>query len=202
MLGEIAKKFNTFMNTREKIPSYKLPGELLLERLDAIDASASYVPNRIKMLLNEADNSGDTKRIIFALLQTTEAWLEEMYLIKDLSTIEELKLRQIIEQCYEQQEKEIEAKTDGKWIFDIEVEATERWLRELYGISQDNIPMQHIIRNKTNNELFCFDSKKEYAEIDGRLRDQGIRENYSHYSIPTDDFMEYLRRLREDANKI
>ncbi len=122
------------------------------------------------------------RKEIFEFLESAKEWLKK-YGVDDLTTIEGVRLRKIVEECFVQHEdnekelKEYEAmyekqkeagaideKMMERWSrlsliepSGVAMEAAARWLWEVYDITRDAIRVQNIITDKTTGEVFRYD---------------------------------------------
>lgn len=159
---------------------------------------------RIVDLLVEAEASGDERKKVFAFMEEAKDWMQMNWGVENLSTIEGVRLRHIVEECLKQQKQDEALVGQGKLRSDNTFwageEAPARWLDELYGINIRDIPRVFIIQDRTAGTSKKYEiTEKDIAE--GKLREleeQGHKVDF--FMVTPDDFKEYLRRIREKAH--
>ncbi|KKP33112.1 MAG: hypothetical protein A2312_03730 [Candidatus Staskawiczbacteria bacterium RIFOXYB2_FULL_32_9] len=134
---------------------------------------------------------------ISRLFEFSKENLEEKYGIKDLSNIEAVKLRQIVEECEKMEQEQIttvKPESDTSNIIEIEFEAPARWLWDMYGIDANRGFKGYDIYDETTEEKFEFnnikDTKKKIQEL--------IKLNHKFFEIK--HINDYIRRIREKAH--
>ncbi|MGA2417845.1 MAG: hypothetical protein ABSF55_01215 [Candidatus Staskawiczbacteria bacterium] len=155
-------------------------------------------------IFREALKSGDQRKKIQVYIEWTKDRLKRDFGIEELSNIEGVHLRNIIEETMPQAEKEQQLIAEEKmwrmlW-FDVAEEAAVRWLYQLYGIHEKDIPKVYILEDKNTGEKFIYQSaeKGDFEKKREELEDLGHSVWYE-IKIP-EDFKEYVRRLREKAH--
>ena len=157
-----------------------------------LDATKDEHERMIKLLELEVESAKD--------------YLHDRFGISNLSTIEKVRLNGIVRECLSQSMREGEARQNENVgptsSFNSGEEAAVRWLKELYGISFEQIQRIEIVNDRTSGKLYSFaglndDAAKQKVE---ELEKQG-HFAFINNVIP-DDFKEYVRRLRANAHII
>jgi len=162
--------------------------------------------NEPQNIREAAELDGDVnKRLeIASYVEWAKSQLRIIFGIENLSTIEGVKLRNIIESLMPKYKKESEQVFQGEMnesnFAEMEEEAATIWLYEVYGVHNNNIPWVNIIEDETTGEKYTFEKllQEKANEKKKELEGQG-HEVWMHSKVP-DDFKEYLRRLRDNAH--
>lgn len=160
--------------------------------------------NELMRLFQEAEKTNDSKKKVALYVEFAKTQLERQLGVKDLSNIEAVRLRNMVEKLLPQYERETELMRQGKMKpelgFEMEEEAAFEWLYETYGIHINDIPYILFLEDSTGNREYKYEAtqKKESDEKRQELEKQG-HEVYGYRKIPA-DFKEYLRRLRDNAH--
>lgn len=151
-------------------------------------------------------------------IRFSKDYLKERLDIDNLTNIESWHLRKIVEECLKEQDELIALARKGKInalsIFEVEREAPERWLRNLYGITKfadkPVVPGKIVIKAK-NGKIFIYDYATEGNEAIKKFRELGYYRSSPFskdflYDIVSKDvspqYKEYIRRLRENSHLI
>lgn len=173
-----------------------------------LDAESELIQQRRKYLsdtFNEAVASGDQKKRMWVYMEWAKDRLGDDFNIKDLSNLEGVSLRNVIEEVVPQSEQEQALVKENKLSpfsharFDVMEEAEMRWLFYNFGIKEKDIPRTYNLKDEDTGELFTFQSGQR--ELFEKKREE--LENLGHFAYPdmkiTDDFKEYLQILRKKA---
>lgn len=125
--------------------------------------------------------------------------------INNLSNIEAFRLRKIMEKCVKQKEHEEElidkGKMDNMQMINVAPEAARRWLWELYGIHNDDIPYTYIVEDDDTGEIFEYPAGMK--KLAGEKFEELKQTNHlilRSLRLPK-TFVEYINRQREKAHK-
>ncbi|MGD0577093.1 MAG: hypothetical protein ABSA74_03405 [Candidatus Staskawiczbacteria bacterium] len=149
---------------------------------------------------------GETERErIFRYTEWARNFLKKNFGVEDLSNIEGVSLRNVVEKLLPKIDEERMLVQEGKMsaiqFAEIEEEAAALWLYEDYGIHPEAIPMVFIVEDETDGKKYQFEKimEKEAREKYSELDKQG-HNVYLLHRVP-DDFKNYLKKIREDAHK-
>ncbi|KKU49174.1 MAG: hypothetical protein UX68_C0002G0001 [Parcubacteria group bacterium GW2011_GWA2_46_9] len=170
------------------------------------DAKDRHKQSNFEYLYEQAKKTGDERMEVLAYMEAAKERLYRYFDITDLSTIEAVRLRIIVEESLTKEKRDLKAaknqEIDISSVIDTEVEAAARWLAELYGILPQDVPYVYILTDHTdgNNEY-----KFEIAHHQAAEKKKKELEKIGHHvflgsEIPK-DFKEYLRRIREQSHK-
>jgi hypothetical protein len=159
-------------------------------------------------LQNEARDAKDPKEKVVLYMNAAKKHLAT-WGIDDLTNIEAVHLRNIVEDLlpkFEEQRKLLpEGKLDfgdygGALHFDMCEEAAVQWLFKLYGINRKDIPEIFIVEDLTTGERYSFEKtmRKEGFVKETELRNQN--HEVDHYEVVSDDFREYIKKIRGKAH--
>jgi len=162
---------------------------------------------KIINLYREAKLTGDKNRLVEAHMTKVLFDLKYQYGVADLTTIELVRLRKVVEELLKQSIEEEKSEQEGSGteghIPNEPKEALSRWLFELYGIKSYDVPYEFILEErKTGKEIAHYqEMEKERAWADKKQINarKGKKVSLSTERIPA-DFKEYLRRLRAKAH--
>lgn len=161
---------------------------------------------RILRLLTEAEETGSKEKETLAYVEAVKYRLRRFYGIDKLSNIEAVHLRNIVEELLLRRKNEEELvrqkKENPSWLLNIESEATVLWLIELYGIRPEGIPYTREIKDLTTGEIFKYEEfeEKEISQKQEELKSE--KHDFSDYQVISDEFKEYLGKMREKAHLI
>ena len=98
---------------------------------------------------------------VYAHMTAARQRLLRNYGIDNLTNIEGVRLRKIVEECLSTQEREAEevkrGEITGRHEFDTEVEAPARWLLELYGINIKDFTHAFHVYDDDTDKVYVFD---------------------------------------------
>jgi hypothetical protein len=98
-------------------------------------------------ILEEANKEGNKAKEAYVYMQWTKDRLHDRLGIDNLSTIEGVRLRQIVQRCMEHQRVDAELNVSGINTIEIDHEAAAIWLWELYGVEEKNIHKDYYVRD-------------------------------------------------------
>jgi hypothetical protein len=140
--------------------------------------------------LDEMDKS--LKRHYGASVQYLSRW----YGVENLTPIEAVHLKKILRECltFDQPKNKGTLSNFTPWL-----EAGDRLLYQLYNINQVDVPTWRAVTDKEGNRYVYerWEEAKAEKKIDELSESKQLRS--TKYTV-TDDFKEYLRRLRERAH--
>ena len=186
----------------EKEPSKELPEQKTTEDVDFEEPDIKT----IVQLQREARETNDPKEKIPLYIEAAKRFLSN-WGIDDLTTIEAVHLRNIVEKLLPASEEQFThpekfgfGDYPGGLHFDICEESAVQWLFQLYGINQKDVPEVLIIEDLTSGEKYKYERtmRKKGFKKEHELAKQG--HEVDHYNEVPEDFKEYLRRLREKAH--
>lgn len=139
-------------------------------------------------------------------LQWSKNYLKREFDIDDLSTIEGVHLRRIVEECMKEEKKDRKDLKAGElssamFIIEVEKEASARWLRDVYDIYPNDIQYEYKIwQNSDWDNPLIYHNPVEYHDKIKELDDRG--EQYTLGGNVAKEFKEYLKKLRAESHLI
>ncbi len=162
---------------------------------------------RAREMYAEAREEGNVQREILAICGLARHGLYRDFGITDLTIIEALRLRKIVEELLPKDKQTRESAERGECstanIFRVDQDAQYQWLYELYGIHfLDTRKWQRsLVLDATTEETFEFKSG-DHEELASAKADE--LEAMSHLVITEkvylSEFQEYIRRVRDQAH--
>ena len=167
----------------------------------------------VRAAINAKENGNESEQ--------TRLWMEisKLHLkneldIDNLTTIEGVHLHQITEQVVKEQIEQTtkrdrlqkEGDTGGAWLAnlaaygDLDDEIVDRLLLELYGIREEDIPKAYTVYDDSGNKVLETMNKQAAKEKAAQTAVRGDPCFFIDRKKITEDFKEYLRRLRDKSH--
>ncbi len=176
--------------------------------------------------IDSADNAdlSEDRRELIRNFETTRYILEKDYGVGDLSTIEGVRLREILEECLREADKQgeellelteiyedLREKEDGdsenlrkvqrrleslsRISFDPKRESIARWLYELYAIPLRDIPYEVSVTDKTTGETFGFVGYYSPRSMEEIANNEDDADRIDNFFV-SDEAAEKMRELK------
>jgi hypothetical protein len=147
-------------------------------------------------------------------LEMCQRYLKKYFGVDNLSMIEGVRLRKILEQCIIREDRETrlaykeEIRRD--MVISANLEAISQWFFDLYGFNVLDIPELIVVRDDITGQIFRFVGKTRIGELIEKKAE--LKELGHTFSVDklipfsardglcTDDLKEYIRRLRARAH--
>lgn len=162
-----------------------------------------FVREKVVEHYNNYKESKDMKEFVAFLTYCAMEQLSNVYDVNDLSILEQRKLREITENCLEQQKSDLSHGASPQWVFDAEKEALYQFLNIVYGVDLNQLRSQLEIINFSSKEKFIYEAgeMRQGMEKYQELKKSGQDISGDDLKIP-DDIKKLIRRLRENSHAV
>lgn len=129
--------------------------------------------------------------------------LEQFYGVDNLTTIEAVRLREIIKEVLRDEREYVQNVEEdagenplfGQNMFSVDEEAVARWIHDLYGYRAEDIPSSYVIDGYIN----CKNGNEADKKLE-EMRQKG-QTAITLKAFPTEEFKIYFKKVREEAHK-
>jgi hypothetical protein len=148
----------------------------------------------------------ELKQMVAIAVDKSRFMLKTKFGVKNFTTIEGVHLRHIVEEMIRRTHNELQLAYAGEMrsehIIDPSVEAVFAWISRLYGIRYADIPIEASIKDKRTGEVTKYTTYGQFL-ADRNHKMNKIVNNGDAPEVEmtvTDDFKEYLKRIRRKAH--
>jgi hypothetical protein len=146
------------------------------------------------------------KGALKVLYWQSKKWLEDVYGVSDLTTIEAARLRDIIKEVLidgkayvDLAQKEGETNPHfGRNMYSLYEEAAGRWLNYLYDLRINDLPSTYLLNDSRYKAYHCKDKYELDKKIE-ELKKRGEKE-FVIIPTPTEESKKYIKILRDRAH--